>query len=226
MTYNIHGCVGGDGSKDPGRILALLRSAEADLIALQEVHNESARDRSFLDQLGDLPHTRIIFGPTLKRAGADYGNVLISLYPLEDVERIDLTVAGREPRGAIMATAVTPNYRIRMIATHLGLGLGERHEQMQRLMPAARRHAAATRGGDLRVLMGDINEWLDWGRPIRLCASMYEPAPRRATFPARFPLLALDRIWIAPGRRYHAIRPMPGALARQASDHRPLIMDL
>jgi endonuclease/exonuclease/phosphatase family metal-dependent hydrolase len=48
------------------------------------------------------------------------------------------------------------------------------------------------------VLMGDINEWFLWGQPSRWLHAYFEQTATPRTFPARLPLLALDRIWARP----------------------------
>jgi endonuclease/exonuclease/phosphatase family metal-dependent hydrolase len=76
-------------------------------------------------------------------------------------------------------------------------------------------------------LIGDLNEWYLWGRPLRWLHSHFrETLATPATFPARRPVFALDRIWVARagslrGRRRHA-----SPLARVASDHLPLVAEV
>ena len=36
-TYNVHDCIGRDGVYSPSRIVEVLRSLEADVVALQEI---------------------------------------------------------------------------------------------------------------------------------------------------------------------------------------------
>ena len=48
LSYNIHGCVGADRVEDARRVLDLLEAVDADLVALQEVYDDDAEDRSFL----------------------------------------------------------------------------------------------------------------------------------------------------------------------------------
>lgn len=226
MTYNIHGCVGLDRRKSPERVLEVLNESGADVIALQEVHNETRRDRTFLEDLSDLPYKHILFDPTLKRKESDYGNVLLSRYPFNSTERLDISKTGREPRGAIIASIQADGFCLRVIATHLGLGFGERHEQLKTLMPAIRKHEERSREHDVHVLMGDINEWRDWGKPIRLCETLYERAPKVRTFPACLPLFSLDRIWLTPAARLHSIHAMRTNTSRSASDHLPLVAEI
>lgn len=226
MTYNIHGCVGGDRKKRPERIIEVIRASGADVVALQEVHNETQGDRSFLEQIYDLEFEHCAFGPTLERDGAEYGNLLLSKYPFEEQQRVDISVPNREPRGAITASIDGPDFTLRLISTHLGLSPKEREQQMHALEPIIDDQAKAYRQGDVHVLMGDINDWRDTGKTIRRCESLYKKAPKLRTFPARLPLFALDRIWGYPGAALDSIYRLDDTIARIASDHRPLIAEI
>src|SRR5258708_2483299 len=48
-TYNVHGCIGGDGRLDPERVAIVIRELDADIVALQEV-DAGHRRGGFLDQ--------------------------------------------------------------------------------------------------------------------------------------------------------------------------------
>ncbi|CAN5259585.1 hypothetical protein BH09PSE2_BH09PSE2_17080 [soil metagenome] len=45
MTYNVHGCVGGDRKLDVGRIAAVIAREEPDVVALQELDVGRARSQ-------------------------------------------------------------------------------------------------------------------------------------------------------------------------------------
>jgi endonuclease/exonuclease/phosphatase family metal-dependent hydrolase len=134
------------------------------------------------------------------------------------VRRIDLGVGRREPRGAIDVDLTCGGVPLRILAVHLGLGPGERREQVRRLLRAL----TDEREDMPTVLVGDINEWLLWGRPLRWLHDHFGRTHGPATFPAWLPVLALDRIWIKPPGVPIRIRAHRSALARIASDHLPL----
>jgi endonuclease/exonuclease/phosphatase family metal-dependent hydrolase len=74
--------------------------------------------------------------------------------------------------------------------------------------------------------MGDINEWFLWGRPLRWMHKHFQETPAPATFPARYPVFALDRLWVKPRTLLREIAVHATPLAREASDHLPLTAEL
>ncbi|WP_169732474.1 endonuclease/exonuclease/phosphatase family protein [Derxia gummosa] len=227
-TWNIHGGVGADGHFVPNRIVDVLRELHADVIALQEV--ESGRTGfDMLAWLAERCGMHSVAGPTLVRGGGDYGNALLSRFPVASRRLLDLSVPGREPRGAIVATLDTPPVPMRVIATHLGLAPAERRAQVRRLLAelteieAANGSALESAARETMVLMGDVNEWSLWGRPLRWLHRWFEDAPAPRSFPARLPLFALDRIWVKPRPMLVRVAAHRSRLARIASDHLPVV---
>ena len=52
--------------------------------------------------------------------------------------------------------------RVTLWATHLGLGIHERHQQINTLL-----EVIDSADADVSILLGDFNEWFPWGRPLR-----------------------------------------------------------
>jgi endonuclease/exonuclease/phosphatase family metal-dependent hydrolase len=215
-TYNVHGCVGADSREDPERTLRVLRALDADVIALQELRWRPWDALHRLDDFAARTGYRPLAGPTLLRPDGHYGNALLTRLPLLEARRVDLSVAGREPRGALAAVLQSAGGPVTVIATHLGLSPGERRRQMRRLLALVRRSAKPV------VLLGDLNEWFLWGRPLRWLRRHFGRTPAPATWPARWPLLALDRLWVEPARMLERVEVLRTAPARGASDHLPL----
>lgn len=216
-TYNIHACIGGDGRFDAARIVRVLKETDADITALQEVDHHQVNGIDLLDYLAAETGLSAIAGPTLLRQNRHFGNALLTRLPVGDVNRIDLSLLGREPRGAIDAIFYCGNRPVRLVATHLGLKPGERIHQTRRLLSLFE-HGSA----DVSMLLGDLNEWLLWGRNLRRLRAYFRPTPSFATYPARWPLFALDRIWVNPRSRLKCLAVHTSKLAREASDHLPL----
>ena len=219
-SYNTHGGIGRDGHFVPKRIADVLKELDADIIALQEVENR-ATGFDMLDYLRGATGFEAIAGPTLLRRGADYGNGLLTRFRVLSVQRINLCVDRCEPRGAIDVELDCGGTPMRVLATHLGLRPAERREQIQRLLRVLE--------GDRplpTILMGDINEWFLWGRPLRWMHKHFEAPPAPATFPSRYPVFALDRVWVKPRTLLREIAVHSTPLSRRASDHLPLTAKL
>lgn len=220
LTWNIHGFVGGDGKRDTGRTGRFISALGPDIAAFQEVdfrhrQSDTMDERHFLrDRVGDHGHEAwAISGPDGR-----YGQMLASRYPLDGLKVHDISVARREPRKVLEATAHVPGFRLRVIATHLGLRRAERRHQWQRL----REIVAADLSLPL-VLLGDLNQWRRGQLPAGL-ASLFDRAPLPATFPSRFPVFPLDRIYCRPPVRLVRIHPVREAAA--ASDHLPVLGEI
>jgi endonuclease/exonuclease/phosphatase family metal-dependent hydrolase len=161
MTFNIHGCVGRNRREDPEAVLAVIREADADIVALQEVHDDDSADRKLLRGLETLDYSSIHYGETLRKDFGPYGNVLTSRFPVSSIERMDISVPGAEPRGAIRAHVKTKAGPWRVTATHLGLTRTERRMQIRQLL-------AEPCDDALDVILGDLNEWNPRSRNLQL----------------------------------------------------------
>jgi endonuclease/exonuclease/phosphatase family metal-dependent hydrolase len=224
LTYNIHSCQGADGRFDMNRTLAVIRAINADVVALQEVENSGELAKSFLRKVESLDYRSVIYGPTFFRKGADYGNLLLSKYPVRSERKIDLSWRKREPRGAISVELTTELGVCRFWATHFGLGMRERKGQAMRLLREMERpdsnHVPA------RILVGDLNEWRGFGAPLRLLRRHFPSISRCRTFPSAFPVVALDRILMA-SRQWRMSTKVPDVpQVKAASDHLPLVADI
>ena len=207
-TYNVHGCIGSDGRYSRERILNVLKELQADIIALQEIDCEDT-----LLWLANQMQLTGIAGPVLQHTGS-FGNGILTNCTIGDLRLVDLTIPGEVPRGAIDVDLHCNGEVVQVIATHLGLRPYERRSQVQALLKQSCNIYC--------VLLGDINEWFLWGRPLRWIRTMFGHSPALRTFPARSPLFALDRIWIRPPGTLIHIQAHQTSLSVTASDHLPL----
>ncbi|MFP4599465.1 MAG: endonuclease/exonuclease/phosphatase family protein [Persicimonas sp.] len=224
VTYNIHSCIGTDGQRDPERVGRVLCGLEPDIVALQEV-NTALNQRVELGQLAVLARMtglEPVVGPVIEREYGFYGNAILSRFPAAHVRRLDLSVEGFEPRGALDVDLDVGGERVRVVATHLGLATSERRTQIGRLLSTLYRNPR----GHAAIVLGDFNEWFGWSRNLRRLNSYLGWQPRRATYPSQCPVLALDRIWVAPKLLLRDAGVDNGELARVASDHLPLWADM
>jgi endonuclease/exonuclease/phosphatase family metal-dependent hydrolase len=216
-TYNIHRAVGTDGLFMPDRVADVLREVSADIIALQEVPLGGAGMPNVLKIVQKATGFVAVEGHTFSVSGRRYGNAVLSRYPILATRKIDISFGSREPRGALDADISCHGHPLRVIATHLGLRPAERHEQIRKLLQVFDTDQMPV------VLMGDVNEWFVWGKSLRRLVSHFQAVPAPATFPSRWPIFALDRIWIRPRHRLVHVEVHGTPLARIASDHLPLI---
>jgi len=216
-TYNIHRCIGMDGRRNPARVIELLKNLDADVIALQEVETPGTKGLDLLSRLSEETGLTAIAGPTLLHNSHHYGNAMLTRAKIIAVRRFGLAHAGREPRGALDVDLKLGDLQFQVVATHLGLRPWERRRQISRLLKMFRQ-------GEQRptALLGDMNEWFPWGRPLRWLHEYFGKQPAPATFPARFPLFALDRVWIHPASALHSIEVPRVPFLRVASDHLPV----
>jgi endonuclease/exonuclease/phosphatase family metal-dependent hydrolase len=239
VSWNIHGGVGRDGRMDLGRVARVLREARCDVAALQEVgapqraHDGEDRSHEVADHathLGKLLGWTVAYGPTLVLAGKPYGNAVLSRYPVIQAKNYDLSVRGREPRGCLRADLTVDGGALHLFNLHLGLSGGERRRQAAMLLSAdLLRDAALTAP---LVVCGDFNMWSPVPGPIArllrqsLRDAAYLAGVRRATWPARWPLLRLDRAYVDGAVEVLASGVLDEGEAREASDHLPLWLDL
>jgi len=219
-TYNVHSCVGVDGRHDPERIARVVAELDADVVALQEFTYPAdvaleARTPVVLTSLDRYDFT---LGPTHARNDHSFGNVLLTRHPIRDIFRVDLSHRRREPRGALAATIDFGGGQLHVLSTHLGLRLAERRFQVRQLLE----HIDARATGFLAVL-GDFNDWLPGRSVAHVLDDRLGYAARRRSFPSRWPLLALDRIWIRPVSAVRTVHVHCSPLARRASDHLPVV---
>lgn len=224
-SYNVHKGVGTDMRRDPARIVEVIREIGGDIVALQEV------DRRFGDRKGvlDLDYlaettglSPVLLEGRLGRLSHGWHGNLLLFRDAQVEEARAITLPGLEPRGAIVADLLVAGKPLRVIAAHLGL------LHQSRLMQA-RRLVEEVEGAEGRptLVMGDLNEWrlgtscslMPLRRGLRAVKRSSLTVP---SFPARMPVLPLDRIITCNRAELTSIEPHISSLARQASDHLPI----
>lgn len=233
-TYNVHGCVGLDRRRSEARIAAVIANTSADIAGLQEL--DVGRKRSAgADQAGLIAEQlgwHHLFQPAMQNANEQYGNAIISRYPLTLVRKVELPGKGnwycRETRVAIWAEAETESGPVQIINTHFGLGRAERSLQAEFLADFLNTVPAE----EPLVLLGDFNSRPQSRslRPLRnhlhdLRTSVAATGPCH-TFPTRFPMVAVDHIFVSAALNPISLEVHRSALARVASDHYPLVAEL
>ena len=218
-TYNVHGCVGTDGRRDPERVARVLREIDPDVVGLQEVASEpdATGIANQLRYFADATGLTAVDGHLWHRRTERYGNALLIRGEVLEARAVDLGVLGREPRGALDVDLACRGRRLRVVVTHLGLWWLERREQIRRIL-----ELLPLEDEQPVVVLGDFNEWVPGSRAIRLMERHVSHSRRIATWPSRRPIFALDRVWARPRPALLALKAHRSPLAERASDHLPV----
>jgi len=222
-TYNVHGCVGGDGRHDPDRVAAVIGELNVDVAALQEFTYplDVALETRTPVVLTSLDGYQCALGPTRQTTRHCFGNVLLTRHPIRHVHRLDISIKQREPRGALAATIDLGDLEFHVLAAHLGLRVGERRFQVQQLL----NYLDEVKDTPL-VVLGDFNDWLPGRSVVHVLDDRLGRPPRPASFPVQWPIVPLDRIWVNPLRALRTIITHATPAARLASDHFPVVADI
>jgi endonuclease/exonuclease/phosphatase family metal-dependent hydrolase len=210
-SYNVHSCVGTDRRKDAARIAEVIAEMQCDTVGLQEVDYR-------LDYIAMRLGMQAVPGLTLLRHDGPFGNALLTRRRILDVRRLAFGYGRREPRNALDVDLDVGGRPLRVIVTHLGLFAAERRYQMRRLLEIIRGNPIQER----IVVLGDMNEWLPLSRPLRWLNGILGRSVAERTFPSRWPLFALDRVWVRPRHALLALKAHRSSLAMAASDHLPV----
>ena len=218
-SYNIHKGVGSDRQRNPGRIAAVIAEIGADILALQEVDMRFRNREGFLDLEALRRDLGLIAVPvdSVRDAHGFHGNLLMVRNAL--VHQVHhLILPGLEPRGALISDLTIAGQPLRVVSTHLGLLPASRRQQARAILDKL-----STLDGRPMLLMGDLNEWRHDARsPLKALNARFTKPPRLRSFPARYPLLALDRIMTDAQAELHGLDVHDTPLARRASDHLPI----
>jgi endonuclease/exonuclease/phosphatase family metal-dependent hydrolase len=217
-SYNIHRCVGTDGRRDVQRIAAVIQEMGCDTIGLQEVDSRGALDAQQLEYLAAVTDMQYVAGTTMIRHDRDYGNALLTRRKILAVKRHDLSYWRFEPRGALEVDLDVAGTCVRVFVMHLGLLPYERRYQVRKVLKILR----AMPMDQPIVVLGDINEWLPIGRPLRWLHGLLGTPPRLRSFPVWAPMFALDRVWVRPRGSLLSFSAHRTTLSRRASDHYPV----
>jgi endonuclease/exonuclease/phosphatase family metal-dependent hydrolase len=230
LSYNIHKGIGGrDRRYRLDRIVRVIEDQNPDLICLQEVDRHVARTRhddqprKLIEAFHAVAHLYQL-NVRLKQGG--YGNLVVSRWPFETHHQVSLRLNHRKPRGAQIAVVKTPEGVLHLVHWHLGLAEHERHWQVAHLL----QHHLFRESSHLPTLIvGDFNDWRNTlaKGPLGMQGFHQLTAPRSRflSFPAYWPVTALDKAFARGGILARHVRIAHSRLARDASDHLPLVID-
>lgn len=246
MTYNIHRWAGHDRQVHLERLVEIIRSAQADIVALNEVLHPvimAGRAREYLVELADRLHMWYVFGPS---GWVDHGptwhgpqgNALLSRYPLRDVTNVLLprlpTTRQRALLGACLAAG--PAAGLTAFVTHLDHAFeGTRLWQIQGLLAETARRGPHFVAGDFNTPGFSGPRAWRFAPPVlrRMRRAGYEDAfhvrgeGAGRTFPARTPFFRLDFLFFPKtwARGIRGAQTLDSGHVLHASDHRPVVVE-
>ena len=212
-----------------------VRSVGADVVFLQEVTGRHLKHAAKFDNYTDAPHYEFLadsiwpqfaYGRNAVYTHGHHGNAVLSKFPIVHSENCDISISGPERRGMLHCELQVPgqNRRLHVICVHLSLLETHRTQQMSMLCDLMRRDIPARAPV---VVAGDFNDWrcrahaqLAHGVNLREVFVQAQGQAAR-TFPARMPMLRLDRIYVR-NTASHSPIVLPSKPWSHLSDHAPL----
>ncbi|MCB9849305.1 MAG: endonuclease/exonuclease/phosphatase family protein [Phycisphaerales bacterium] len=229
LSYNIHHGEGLDGVIDLPRIAELIRESDADLVALQEVDRGVARSHG-VDQpaeLARLTGMHAVFDKNIDYQGGEYGNAVLSKFPIEDWENHWLPKSlPNEQRGMLEVHVRAGDTPIVFLATHFDY----HPEEEERLMSVSAVRDLVDELGDLPVVLaGDLNA-TPTSKPLDELATFLRSADTlsddaRPSFPADMPDKRIDYVMFTDRGKIRCTG-CEVLLEPIASDHRPVLATL
>jgi endonuclease/exonuclease/phosphatase family metal-dependent hydrolase len=222
VTYNIH--AGVDSSLD--EIGDVLEGIGADVLALQEVDRgvDRTEGKDQAQILAERFGMRAVFAGAMERGGGEFGIALLSRFPLQRVERVDLHTPGAfEPRVAIDATVCVGQEPVRILSAHSDVYPWVADQQLGELAEIVRDDV-----GQQVVVAGDLNAHPDWAGPAFLRdAGLMDLVGEHAegrTYRGDPFQRRLDYIWMDPplGEDVHEVQIVDS----DASDHFPVVAEV
>jgi endonuclease/exonuclease/phosphatase family metal-dependent hydrolase len=214
-----------------------VRAVQADMVFLQEVLGEHALhatrhadwpDQPHYEYLADTMWSDMAYGRNAVYPHGHHGNALLSRFPIRQYANHDASQPGDESRGLLHCTLALPDSSrlLHAVCVHLGLRESHRRQQLQQLCDLV----LAIPRDEPVVVAGDFNDWRLLGHDqLARCAGLHEVfaealgRPAR-TFPSRWPMLRLDRIYFRNARAHRPVA-LPRRPWSHLSDHAPLVAE-
>ncbi|WP_158783263.1 endonuclease/exonuclease/phosphatase family protein [Pantoea sp. BAV 3049] len=215
-----------------------VRATSADIVFLQEVMGAHAVHKLQVENWPDTPHYEFLadtmwndfaYGRNAVYPEGDHGNAVLSRFPIVEYENRDISVQGTEKRGLLHCKVTIPHTQTTLHAICVHLGLRDAHRAAQLTMLCELINSLPENAPV--VVAGDFNDWQQKANAIlKRGAGMEEVFSRKSgrparTFPARFPLLRLDRIYVRNAGISHP-QTIPLRPWSHLSDHAPLAVEI
>ncbi len=204
---------------------------EPDILVLQEFPDlslVSQEEEASLNIFSTQELKYHAYGFNAKTRKGRHGNAVISRYPIESSNNLDISETRMAKRGLLSCRIMVGEKKLQLYSTHLDLFQKARNRQLENL---ARIMSEGSTSEIPLIFCGDFNDWnrkLD--KEIRRVFGDHElnfqKTPRPVnTYPATLPILPLDRIYIH-GMQVRKLWSPRRDVWKRLSDHKPLIADL
>lgn len=222
MSYNIHAMRGMDKVLDAKRIASVIKKQSPDLVALQEVDmfTERSGKMDAIAILEDETGMHGLFMKTFDYQGGEFGNAILSKYPIIEQRSIPLPSRDAyEPRIMMMVSVVVgQNDTVHFYATHLDHHRddSDRAVQMKKIIDTIRNDKYKV------ILAGDLN-CEPGSEPLKMLDKILKRCPsEEMTYPADDPYWIIDHIYYSEerGLKDLGLKVIPETVA---SDHRPIM---
>jgi endonuclease/exonuclease/phosphatase family metal-dependent hydrolase len=193
-------------------VLPALRDAihavDADIVCVQEVLGEQALHAQRHPGSPRIAHHEYLagtrwphsaYGCNAVFADGNQGNALLSKFKFTESHNHDVSIGSHEPRGLLHGVVRLPQRRhLHVINVHLGLLESHRQQQVELL---CRFIESEIPDEAPLIVAGDFNDWRKCIHAALRNAGLREVFEEATgslarTFPARLPLLPLDRIYL------------------------------
>jgi len=186
-----------------------IRSSAADIVFLQEVVGEHMRKARKYAAWPATPQHEFLadeiwpdhaYGKNAVYRHGHHGNAILSRYPIVHAVKVDVSTNRVEQRGFLHCIIKPPEqlHLLHCICVHMGLFSSSRRKQLSMLADYVGKNVPR----ELPLIVaGDFNDWSQtgngaFGEALGLRdAAVVTRGKLARTFPARLPILALDRIY-------------------------------
>lgn len=234
ITYNIHK---GFGVGAVRFLLPKMRTAltelNPDFVFLQEVQGQHTRRAKRINTWPDSPQTQYIaeniwphyiYAKNAVYGSGHHGNAILSKYPFERFETVNLSNINRASRGIVHTQLKFEQTTVHLLCVHLGLFKAERAEQYKALM---NRIKEMVPHNEPLLMAGDFNDWRNlisklFAHDLGIKEAFVTLEGQHArSFPAIKPTLCVDRVYFR-GMQVEEVACLQGKPWRLLSDHLPL----
>ncbi len=227
VTYNIHKGIGSDRRYRPGRTIDVLRSLNADVIALQEVDQNVSRSsgHDMAAMIAEELGMDYRFALNVSKEEGGYGNATLSRLPFVHSTNLNITWTIKKKRGCLISTLQWGGEHVVVLNFHLGLAGMERARQVNMILSSWHQKTIQNHPA---IILGDSNDRADKLDPILSVAGFHNVSRRKdaRTFPAFAPMWRLDKVYISRHFQVKDAVAVRDPTSRICSDHLPFLVTL